>query len=71
MTPHETVFVPDQAHHQNVEDGKHDQPGSVRKRETVELLEDEYGQDNQGCWVRPEPFPQQTDDQQQFHSTMA
>jgi hypothetical protein len=36
-----SVFVPDQSHHDNVEDRQHYEAEAVRVREAVELLEDE------------------------------
>jgi hypothetical protein len=35
MAAYKSVFVPDQPHNENVEDGKHDQSGSVRIGETI------------------------------------
>jgi len=63
--------MPDQDHHENVENGKQDQPDSVRVRETVKLIDNKESQDDQGCRIRPELVPKQTDDKQQFDDAVA
>jgi hypothetical protein len=35
MAPHEPVFVPDQAHHEDIEYGERDKSDAVRVREAV------------------------------------
>ncbi len=71
MVPHETVLMPNQAHHEDVEHGKQDQPRSVRIRETVKLIDNKESQYDQGCRIRPEFVPEQTDDEQQFDNAVA
>jgi hypothetical protein len=71
MAPHEAVFVPNQAHHQDIENGKDDQPGSVRVRKAVELIDDKQSKYDQGCRIRPEFVPQQSDYKKEFHNTVA
>jgi hypothetical protein len=43
MAPNETVFVPNEAHHEDIEDGEDDQPGTARVGEAVKLVGDEAG----------------------------
>ena len=64
--PHEPVLMPNQAHHEDVEHGKQDQPRSVPIRETVKLIDNKESQYDQGCRIRPEFVPRQTDDRQRF-----
>jgi hypothetical protein len=41
MAASQLVLVPDQSHHDNVEDGQHNEAATVRVREAVELVDDE------------------------------
>jgi hypothetical protein len=68
--PHQTVLMPNQTHHEDVEHGKHDQPGSVRIRETVKLIDNKESQYDQGCRIRPEFVPVQTDDREQLDNAV-
>ena len=71
MAAHESVFMPNQDHHEDVEHGKHDQSGSVGVGEAVKLIDDKESQDDQRCRIRPELVPEQTDDQEQFDDAVA
>ena len=63
--------MPNQNHHEDVEHGKHDQPDSVRVRETVKLIDNKESQYDQGCRIRPELVLEQTDDEQHFDNAVA
>jgi undecaprenyl-diphosphatase len=41
MAADQSVFVPDQCHHHDIEDRQHDEAETARVRETVELVDDE------------------------------
>src|SRR5260370_14358134 len=47
MLPDEFVFVPNEAHHEDIENGEDDQPSSVRVREPVKLIDDEQPEHDQ------------------------
>ncbi len=71
MAPHEPVFMPDQAHHEDVEHGERENSNAVRVREAVQLIDDEESQYDEGRRIRPELVPKKADDKQQFHHAMA
>src|SRR5579863_5859949 len=71
MASHEPVFVPNENHHKDVEDGKDDQPGSMRVGETIKLVEDEQPEYDQRGGIGPEFASEQPDDQEDFYRAMA
>ncbi len=62
--------MPNEAHHKDVEDGKDDQPGSVRVGETVKLVDDEQSEHDQRGGVGPEFASEQSDHQEDLYRAM-
>ena len=71
MAADQSVFVPDQSHHENVEDRQHYEAEAVRVRKTVELVDDEKTEDAQGSWIGPELVSKQSDDEDRLNDTVA
>src|ERR1017187_5612562 len=71
MAADQSVFVPDQSHHENVEDRQHYEAEAVRVRKTVELVDDEKTEDAQGSWIGPELISEQTDNEEHLNDPVA
>src|SRR5260370_15736848 len=46
MAANQSVLVPDQSHHDNIEDRQHDEAAAVRVGEAIELVDDEEAEDD-------------------------
>ena len=71
MAADQSVLVPDQSHHDNIEDRQHDEAGAARVRETVELVDDEQAKDDKRNRISPEFISEQTDDEEDLNDAVA
>ncbi len=71
MAADEPVFVPDQSHHDNVEDRQHYEAEAVRVREAVELVDDEQAKDDERNRIGPELISKQTADEEHLDDAVA
>ena len=71
MAANQSVLVPDQSHHDNVEDRQHYEAEAVRVREAVELVDDEEAKDDKRNRVGPERISKQTDDEERLNDAVA
>ena len=71
MEANQAVLVPDQSHHDNVEDRQHYEADAVRVREAVELVDDEEAKDDKRNRIGPELISKQTDDEEHFNDAVA
>jgi hypothetical protein len=63
--------VPNQSHHEDIEDRQHDEAEAVRVREAVELVDDEDAKDDKGGRIGPELVSKQTDDESRLDDAVA
>src|SRR5713101_9985425 len=54
MAADQSVFVPDQSNHHDIEDRQHDEAEATRVREAVELVDDEEAKDDKRSRIRSE-----------------
>src|SRR5712691_396812 len=71
MAADQSIFVPDQSHHENIEDRQHDEAEAVRVREAVELVDDEEAKDDKRNRIGPELISKQTDDEERLNNAVA
>jgi hypothetical protein len=71
MAANQSVLVPDQSHHDDIEDRQHDEADAVRVREAVELVDDEEAKDDKRNGIGPELVSKQTDDEEDLDDAMA
>src|SRR5216683_1272378 len=71
MAADQSVFVPDQSHHHDIEDRQRDQAEAVRVREAVELVDDEEAKDEKRNRIGPELISKQTDDEEHLNDAVA
>ena len=71
MAADQSVLVPDQSHHDNVEDGQHDEADAVRVREAIELVDDEEAKDDKRNRIGPKLISKQTDDKEHLNQSVA
>src|ERR1700730_5017600 len=71
MAADQSVLVPDQSHHDNIEDRQHYEADAVRVRETVELVDDEEAKDDKRNRIGPEFISEQTDDEEDLNDAVA
>ncbi len=71
MASNQSVFVPDQSHHDNVEDRQHDETDAVRVREAIELVDDEETKDDKRNRIGPELISKQTDNEEHLNDAVA
>src|SRR5713226_8156306 len=71
MAADQSIFVPDQSHHENIEDGQHYEAEGVRVREAVELVNDEEAKDDKRNRIGPELISKQTDDEEHLNDAVA
>src|SRR5258706_2158180 len=71
MAADQSVFVPDQSHHENIEYRQDDETEVARIREAVELVDDEEVKDDKRNRIGPELIPKQTDDEERLNDPMA
>src|SRR5713226_9052912 len=67
MAANQSVLVPDQSHHDNVEDRQHDETDAVRVREAIELVDDEETKDDKRNRIGPELISKQTDNEEHLN----
>src|SRR5713101_8260854 len=67
----QSIFVPDQSNHENIEDRQHDEAEAVRVREAVELVDDEEAKDDKRNRLGPELISKQTDDEERLNNAVA
>src|SRR5216684_7040326 len=66
MAADQPVFVPDQSHHENIEDRQHYEAEAARVRVAVELVDDEEAKDDKRNRIGPELISKQTDDEERL-----
>ena len=71
MTADQSVLVPYQSHHDNIEDRQHYETDAVRVRETVELVDDEEAKDDKRNRIGPELISKQTGDEEHLNDAVA
>jgi hypothetical protein len=71
MAANQAVLVPDQSHHDNVEDRQHYEADAVRVREAVELVDDEEAKDDKRNRIGPELISEQTGDEEHLNDAVA
>ena len=71
MAADQSVLVPDQSHHDNIEDRQHDETDAVRVGEAIELVDDEEAKHDKRNRIGPELVSKQTGDEQQLNDAMA
>src|SRR5260370_42698661 len=71
MAVDQSVFVPDQSRHHDIEDRQDDEAESVRVREAVELVDDEEAEDDKRNRIGPELISKQTDDEEHLNDAVA
>src|ERR1700730_14829172 len=71
MVADQSVFVPDQSHHHDIEDRQHDEAEAERVREAVELVDDEEAKDDKRNRIGPDLVSEQADDKEHLNKAMA
>jgi hypothetical protein len=71
MVTDKSVFVPDQAHHKNIEGRQHNESETVGVGKAVELVDDETAEDDKRDGIGPELVAKQTDDKGHFDDAVA
>ena len=71
LTVSKSIFVPDQSHHDNIEDRQHYKADAVRVGEAVELVDDEEAKNDKRNGIGPELVSQQTDDKEYLYEAVA
>ena len=71
MAADQPVLVPDQSHHDNIEDRQNDKAEAVRIREAVELVDDEDAKDDKRGRIGPELVSKQTDNEGRLDDPVA
>jgi hypothetical protein len=71
MVVDQSVFVPDQSHHHDIEDRQDDEAESVRVREAVELVDDEEAKDDKRNRISPELISEKADDEEYLNKAVA
>src|SRR5258706_16404401 len=71
MAADQSVLVPDQPRHDNIEDRQHDEADAVRVREAVELVDDEEAKHEKRNGIGPELIPEQANDEEYLNNAVA
>ncbi len=71
MAVDQSVFVPDQSRHHDIEDRQDDEAESVRVRKAVELVDDEEAEDDKRNRIGPEFISEQADDEEYLNKAVA
>src|SRR5258708_29031553 len=71
MAVDQSILVPDQSHHENIENRQHDEAEAVRVREAVELVDDEEAKDDKRNRIGPELISKQTDHEERLNNAVA
>jgi hypothetical protein len=71
MATDQSIFVPDQSDHENIEDRQHYEAEAVGVREAVELVDDEEAKDDKRNRIGPELISKQTDDEERLDDAVA
>ncbi len=71
MALDQSVFVPDQSQHHDIEDRQDDNAGSMRVRKAVELIDDEEAKDDKRSRIGPELISEQADDEEYLNKAVA
>ena len=71
MAADQPVLVPDQSHHDNIEDRQNNQAEAVRIREAVELVDDEDAKDDKRGRIGSEHVSKQTDNETRLDDPVA
>jgi hypothetical protein len=71
MAADQSVFVPDQSHHHDIEDRQHDEAEAVRVREAIELVDDEEAKDDKRNRIGPELVSEQAYDEEYLNKAVA
>jgi hypothetical protein len=71
MAASQSVLVPDQSHHDDIEDRQHDETDAVRVGEAIELVDDEETKDDKRNRIGPEFISKQTDDEEHLNDAVA
>src|SRR6266446_5456081 len=71
MAADQSVFVPDQSHHHDIEDRQDDEAESARVREAVQLVDDEEAKDDKRNRIGPELVSEEADDEEYLDKAVA
>src|SRR6202022_1616533 len=71
MAADQSVFVPDQTHHDNIEDRQHYEADAVGVGKSIELVGDEEAEHDKRNRIGPELFSKQTNDEENLNDAVA
>jgi hypothetical protein len=71
MAADQSVLVPDQSHHDNIENRQHYEADAVRVREAVELVDNEEAKDDKRNRIGPQLVSKQAGDEEHLNHAVA